>query len=51
MHFNYGVIEELCKDFLPEVKRNIIDTEGMQKEFWEVIAYHREYSILLAKGL
>ncbi|RDY27306.1 DUF4838 domain-containing protein [Romboutsia weinsteinii] len=51
MDFNYRVVGEICKEFLPEIKRNIIDSEGIQNEFWEVLAYHREYSVKISEGL
>lgn len=51
IYMNYKFIKGLCEEFLVEIKRNLIDTTGIQNDFWKVLAYHRDYCMLMVEGL
>lgn len=51
MYLKYQCIEGVCNEFLGKIKENLINTDDIQRDFYKVLSYHREYCLILAKGL
>ena len=51
MGLRYQAIESICREFLPVIKDHLLTAHGIQGDFWKVLAYHREYCMIMVRGL
>lgn len=51
LYLRYETIATYCGGYQEEIKKHLISETGLQKRFWEVLSYHREYCMIISKGL
>lgn len=48
---HYALAQHLAMDFLPQIEQNLTACEGLQREAWRQLSYHRQYVMKIAHAL